>query len=146
MASLLTDAQKLEISAAIEDVHDTFKEDIIIFLKSPEVLSGSTYNGYYNRAANISKSQTSTDLTPYTRQARVKYLRQDDIDANMGAQVGLESNRGDVRLKINEETANLIKQSVYVSINGLLFENPDDMEPVGIFSTHYYTIYMKRKV
>jgi hypothetical protein len=63
----------------------------------------------------------------------------------MGAQVGLESNRGDVRLKVNEETANLIKQSVYVSVNGLLFENPDDMEPVGIFSTHYYTIYMKRK-
>jgi hypothetical protein len=70
MASFFSDAEKLSIDGLFNDLHDTFKTIIYVFVEeASSVLSDTDYNPLYNKTRNRSKGLLPT-LDPRRKTAR----------------------------------------------------------------------------
>jgi len=149
MAKNLIDANmRSQIEAALDDVHETFAQEIKIFQRKTETFvstSTSTYNALYNRLKNEQK--TLGKVTEITAKARIEYVNttEDSRLSGTSAQTNLTLPDGSVRLKIDETGYAQIKRASKVEIDGKLYELVSDSGFTGPFVTKYHVLYFKRK-
>lgn len=148
MASLLTDAQKQQIQSALSDMHDTFAQDIYVYVetKVSEKPSNVNYNPLYGRTKNTTSIPAQKQLTKHAYSARVFYENnqtENVVDGN--AQFNLKSSEGRVRIKVEKDAYEKIKICSRIEINDALYILDSDAKNVGPFSTQYYTLYLKRE-
>lgn len=146
--NLVPDEMRNNIRAALEDVHETFSREIVIFKRQTETFvssSSSTYNALYARLKNEQK--TLGKVTQTKVKARIDYVDKQEKSSMSGvnAQVNLPLPDGSVRLKIEEDGYLLLKKSTRVEIDNQLYELMSDSSKTGPFSVHYYIMYFKRK-
>ncbi|MDB4317702.1 hypothetical protein N9973_00230 [bacterium] len=148
MASLLTSAQKLAIQNSLGEVHDTFARDIYVYIEKRIVTrpSNSNYNPLYGRAKDNSKLSAQTELVKHTVKARVSYApSQAESVVDAGAQFNLTASQGKVRIKVDLDGYEKVKDSSRIEIDDVLFAVDTDAKNVGPFSTQYYTLFLKRE-
>ena len=146
--NLVPDEMRDGIRAALEDVHETFSRDIVIFKRKTEAFvssSSSTYNALYARLKNEQK--TLGKVTQTTVKARIDYVDRQEKSTISGvnAQVNLSLPDGSVRLKVDASGHSLLKKSTRVEIDNQLYELISDSSKTGPFSVQYYIMYFKRK-
>lgn len=148
MPSLLTSAQKQEIQSALSEVHDTFARDIYVYVEKRVSTRPASfnYNPLYGRAKDSARTNSQTELVKHTVQARVTYApNQGESVVDAGAQFNLTASSGRVRIKVDEEGFNKVKDSIKIEIDDILFVVDSDAKNVGPFSTQYYTVFLKRE-
>lgn len=146
--NLVPDEMRGKIRAALEDVHETFSRDIVIFKRKTEAFvssNSSTYNALYARLKNEQK--TLGKVTQTTVKARIDYVDRQEKSTISGvnAQVNLSLPDGSVRLKVDASGHSLLKKSTRVEIDNQLYELISDSSKTGPFSVQYYIMYFKRK-
>ena len=139
--NLVTDSMRKTVRDALEDMHETFAREITIFKRKAEsyvASSESTYNALYARLKNEQK--TLGKVTQTKVKARIDYLDRNEISAVSGlnAQVNLSLPDGSVRLKIDKDGYDILKNSTRVQIDDQLYELVSDSSKTGPFSVHYY--------
>ena len=123
--NLVPDEMRGKIRAALEDVHETFSRDIVIFKRKTEAFvssNSSTYNALYARLKNEQK--TLGKVTQTTVKARIDYVDRQEKSTISGvnAQVNLSLPDGSVRLKVDASGHSLLKKSTRVEIDNQLYE------------------------
>lgn len=142
MAALFTDSEKGEIISLFGDLHDTFKQDVYIYIKEViSIGSNTNYNSVYGRAKDQSKPISSKELTKYTISARVNYFKKGEEDVL--DDTGLPSSENVIRLKVDSDGLDLLKRCAFVDIDGNKCSVISDPESVGPFSPNYYKVYLK---
>jgi len=148
MASLLTSAQKSAIQSALSEVHDTFARDIYVYIEKQVATRPSTlnYNPLYGRVKDTAKVSSQTELVKHTIKARVSFTpNQGESVVDAGAQFNLTASHGKVRIKVDSDGYEKVKDSSRIEIDDVLFVVDSDAKNVGPFSTQYYTVFLKRE-
>ncbi len=145
MASLFTDSEKTEIRSLFEDLHDTFKQDIYVFIEEAlEEENNSDYNPLYERRKDQSLGSGQKVLTKHTIQARVHYFKKSEN--NELDNIGLPSSANVIRLKVDQEGLNLLNKSSFVKIDEnkcQVISNPESVGPFVSSGALYYKVYVK---
>lgn len=148
MASLLTASQKSAIQSALSEVHDTFARDIYVYIEKQVATRPSTlnYNPLYGRTKDDSKLNAQTELVKHTIQARVSFSpTQNESIVDAGGQFNLTASQGRVRIKVDSDGYEKVKDSARIEIDDILFVVDSDAKNVGPFSTQFYTVFLKRE-
>ena len=145
--SLISDSEKTALNAVIDDIHETFAREITVFKEASKVviITDPNFNPLYNTAGQT----TSYVNTPISRtfKARIKY--EDDInrrywsEAGLNSQIKLEAIVGSVRLKINADDYEFIKDARRFDVDGKRYVLNSTFRPHGLFDNKYYTLYLK---
>ena len=144
--SLLTAQQKSSIQSVFDKIHNTFKIPISIYKKEKVVFiaTNDTYNALYDRERN--SPQQREQVKKYDKFARVLYdQKQEKIFLNSQTNVGIPDPLGEVRLKVDEETYNLINGSERIELDGRSWNLHGDPARTGPFDSQYYVLYLKRE-
>ena len=124
MASLLTSAQKSAIQSALSEVHDTFARDIYVYIEKQVATRPSTlnYNPLYGRVKDTAKVSSQTELVKHTIKARVSFTpNQGESVVDAGAQFNLTASHGKVRIKVDSDGYEKVKDSSRIEIDDVLF-------------------------
>jgi len=145
--SLISDSEKTALNAVIDDIHETFAREITVFKEASKVviITDPNFNPLYNTAGQT----TSYVNTPISRtfKARIKY--EDDIgkrywsEGGLNSQIKLEVIVGSVRLKINADDYEFIKDARRFDVDGKRYVLNSTFRPHGLFDNKYYTLYLK---
>ena len=146
MASFLTPSQKTAVADVFDNMHDTFKRDIIIYQQSTSiwVATNDTYNALYQRLANA--STTRTEVTSTTVGARILYVdRQVERDiGGVQAQINVPFSDGIVRIKIEKAGYDIFKKASEIEVDGAVYSIISDASAIGPFMVKFYTLYLQR--
>jgi hypothetical protein len=145
MAGFLSENQKNNIKSIIDQIHDTFSREITVFKigKRTTIASSPTYNAVYRQqSANSALTEVSQ-----TFMARIKYVNMEEEflnnsragnDKNNGGQDKIILPTGTVKIKVNLEGFNYIKEAKRVELDGRRFAIKSDGKPLGMFGPQYY--------
>jgi len=141
-SSIFTDTEKAAIADLLDNVHETFKKNIYVFVEEATSVGLDTnYNPLYNRYKDQSKAVTDKVLKKYTYEARVKYFKKSD--EQVLNDTGLPSSENVIRIKVNNEAKEKIKIASSIEVDGEKYSVISDPEGIGPFSIEYYKIYLK---
>ncbi len=145
--SLLTSTEKAALAAVFDDIHETFAREITVFKEASTVviITDPNYNPLYKTACQT----TSIINTPVykTFKARIQY--QDDVgkkywsEQGLNSQIKLEAVVGTVRLKIDQEAYDYVKDARRFDVDGKRYVLNSTFRPHGLFDIQYYTLYLK---
>ena len=146
MAGFLSENQKNNIKSIIDQIHDTFAREITVFKigQRTVIASSPTYNAFYKQqSANASTTEVSQ-----TFQARIKYvdmgeelLQNSKTGQDRGSGGGQDKiilPTGTVKIKVNLEGFNYVKEAKRVELDGRRFAIKSDGKPLGMFGPQYY--------
>jgi hypothetical protein len=148
MANLISDAERDYLESLMDDVHDTFKREIVIFKDAKRVVISTdvNYNFLYNNVSgnfNQTIKQTPQKQTFYARILYGKKQVEQEIDGSVDSQTNLSLPVGHVRIKLNQDGYDYIKEAKRVEFDGKIFKIDTADRPHGLFRPRYYTFYLK---
>jgi hypothetical protein len=146
MADFFTPGQKAQLEAVFTDIHDTFSRSITIYKKKKEIFvaTNQTYNALYSRV----KDQTKTveKVTSLEVNARIMYMDKQYIaeEYALRAQTNLPISEGELRIKLDPAGYEAFKFANRIEIDGFVWRIKTDASAIGLFSPHFYMIYLER--
>jgi len=143
--SLLTDAEKAEIISVFDDIHETFKRNITLFIKKSQAISSSptNYNPLYGRTNN--NQQSVEILEPVIISARIKYINNDNELFDDEGQLSLSVKNGQVRIKVSISDNELVKKAAKIEVDGLLYNDIQAESATTPFNTQYLVYILNRE-
>ena len=144
MASIFSDSEKSGIESLLDDVHDTFKKNIFVYVEEITSVdfSDTQFNPIYGRSFNQAKTAKDKKLTKHTVEARVFYDSQKDNE--FIEDIGAGSSENVVRIKVNYDAKELIKNASVIEVDDERYSLVSDAEAIGPFNNPYWKIYLKR--
>ena len=147
MASLLTTAEKATCNNAMDDLHDTFARDVIVFKDATVTVSSpsQSYNTIYGNAG----ATTPITYTPQssTVSARLLYGKNytDDYFANSqsNSQLKIFLPEGEVRMIFKADDYATVSEAKRIEFDSQKFAIDSDFRAHGVFGVKFYTIYLK---
>ena len=147
MSGLIPEDQKKAMDDVFDDIHETFAREITMFKKEKQVFvaTNNTYNALYSRIKN--EKGSSKVVEEIKIKARIAYagnfefLRQNSENEIMGIDIPSDH----IRIKLNKEGYDILKQATDIEIDGELFNVSSDPAKSGMFSVKYYNILLKRR-
>lgn len=146
MSDLLSSGEKSAIQAALQNVRDTFGQDIHVFVQTKQSADWDNENPFYGGNNPTSSLSSQEELTKFTYKATITYDNNQNEDLfDASAQANLPSSEGRVRIKVNSEANEKIKICERIEIDGNLFIVDSDPKPIGPFSPQAFMWYLKRE-
>jgi hypothetical protein len=145
--SLLSDSEKDALEAVMDDIHATFARDITVF-KFPErtvITTDSDFNPYYKTGGATSSIENIPVSGTYS--ARIYYV--DDVtkkfwsEQNSKSVLKTDVPVGTVRIKVAADAYEFIKTAQRVDLDDRRFVLDSVLRGHGLFTTKYYTFYLK---
>lgn len=145
MASLLTSAQKAIFKKGLDNLFDTFKQDIVIYKEAQiELIDVNQPRMYgYNERVDISNinfvpvTGVFSALVNFTNNQKQNYLND----------VGNLLPKGDVSIKVKNDAYNFIENdsaTLNISINDTLYKITSSESFRRYITPDYYTYYLER--
>lgn len=149
--NLISNAERAVYRAAIDDVHDTFARDIVVWRKSAQVLNSQDSNfDAFNDQSNSSISYTSSSQI---FKARIKYIDRQQLEAELRAgdpgigtsRIPLTESFQLVRIKVTRAARDYIEgcEKINLSDDNLDYVVYTIQRPHGVFEPTYYTYYLQ---
>jgi len=141
MAGFLSENQKTNIKSIIDQIHDTFAREITVFKIGQRTVISSSAN--YNALYRQQSSNTETTEVSQTFQARIKYVEMSetflqDSRSNSSGQDKIILPAGTVKIKVNLEGYEYVREAKRVELDGRRFSIKSDGKPLGMFGPQYY--------
>lgn len=144
MAGFLSENQKTNIKSIIDQIHDTFAREITVFKIGQRTVIASSPN--YNALYRQQSSNTETTEVSQTFQARIKYVEMNetllqDSQSNSAYSSGQDKiilPAGTVKIKVNLEGYEYVREAKRVELDGRRFSIKSDGKPLGMFGPQYY--------
>jgi hypothetical protein len=142
MSSLLSSGEKTQIRAIFDDMHDTFKQDIDVYINETQSVNlSSSYNPVYGRALDQAKGVGDKILTKHTISARVHYFKKSE-EAVLD-DTGLPSSANVIRLKVDRDGLDKLNKCSFVDVDGNKCSVISNPEMIGPFGPQFYKVYLK---
>ena len=142
MSSLFTSGEKSQIRAIFDDMHDTFKQDIDVYINEAQSVNlSSSYNPVYGRTLNQAQGVGDKVLTKHTISARVHYFKKSE-EAVLD-DTGLPSSANVIRLKVDRDGLDKLNKCSFVDVDGNKCSVISNPEMIGPFGPKFYKVYLK---
>lgn len=148
---LFSASEKLSLSNTFNDLHDTFSRPIFMYKKANEVViyNNPEHNFLWNDAPSNSTTETTVESGSFP--ARILYGR-DQKRENFGANTNNNAEgqnqstleMGMVRIKLDPTGAAFLGDAERVKFDNEIFEVITSARPHGLFTTQFYTYYLKK--
>jgi hypothetical protein len=146
MADFFSSEQKAQLEAVFTNIHDTFARDISIYKKKKSiyVATNQTYNALYARIKDQAK--TIEEVTTTTVKARIQYMDRQYIaeEYALRAQTNLPISEGQLRIKLDPAGYEAFTFANRIEIDGFVWKIKTDEAAIGLFSPHFYMLYLER--
>jgi hypothetical protein len=144
--SLISDIQKEQIKAIIDDIHETFARFITVYEEGEKVLisASSQYNAIYGKTRTGS-STTKTSVS-HRIKARIKYIEaSEEIFSNpsFASQLDIELIKGSVRITVDASGFKILKEAKRAEFEGRRYKISSKGNPTGIFGPQYYHFFLE---
>jgi len=141
MAGFLSENQKTNIKSIIDQIHDTFAREITVFKIGQRTVISSSAN--YNALYRQQSANTETTEVSQTFQARIKYVEMSETflqesQSNSSGQDKIILPAGTVKIKVNLEGYEYVREAKRVELDGRRFSIKSDGKPLGMFGPQYY--------
>lgn len=142
---------KANAEQLLNDVHDTFARDIIVYKQAQQVIINTNpkHNFLFSTATNNTTVQNT--IVSGVFKARILYGDKQTKSPITTTQAGrtedqtnIKLSEGLVRIKVDIFGANFIKDATRITIDDTIFTIDTDARPHGLFDPKYYTFYLKR--
>ena len=147
MAEFLTASERAAMAANLLDLHDTFGRDIVVYKEAKKVIISTDPNyNYLYKNTRGQMSSVKNKIIQTTMKARILYVgrqNEDMFDGEAGAQIKVDKHVGEVRVKVNKDGYEFLKDAKRCELDGRKFTISSDERPHGLFSPRYYTFYLK---
>ena len=123
--SLISESQKNTIKAIIDDIHETFARTITVYEEGEKT--------------------TEKTVVSHLVKARIKYIKADEsniTDGKIGSQLGIEIINGLVRITVNKDGFEILKEAKRCEFEGRKYTISSKGNPTGIFGPQYYHFYL----
>jgi len=146
MPSFITQSQKDALELVFNDLHDTFKLPLKAYKEQKKIIVST--NPAYNYIYDTPVGTQQKSVVERSFEARIFYLPKglekgvtsiSDQDALRLILAGHE-----VRLKVLPEDYEFLKQAERIQIDDNTYMISSAERPHGLFSTRFYTIYLKK--
>ncbi len=138
MAGFLSQNQKDNIKSIIDRIHDTFAREITVFKIGTRTAIASSQN--YNFVYRQQSANTVTTEVSQTFFARIKYVSAEEqiLPDPKAGQDKIIIPAGSVKIKVNLDGYNYLKEAKRVEFDGFRFSIKSDGKPLGMFGPQYY--------
>ncbi len=154
MAAIFNQAQKDNMAALIDRVHETFAKDILVITERANAVIEE--NGEYNAFSDRRDTAITYTAESQTITARIKFLDKPEDYSELifagggGGQVGgtavpLSLKFGVIRLKIDKQYESLVANSSKIIVNGEDCQFIMNYVPQSLFDTNYSLCYVNRQ-
>lgn len=146
MPSYFNSSEKEALESVMQNMHDTFARTIFAFKESKKVIVSTdpNFNYLYNNVKGVKQTIHRSQFKAI--KARVLYMdKQQEIsfDADVGSQVKLHHDVGEIRIKLDSEGYEYFKDAKRVEIDGRLMFKVTDVKRHGLFSPKFFTYYLR---
>lgn len=146
MGSLISAAQKAGLESVMNDLHDTWKLPLKAFKEQEQIFisTNPNYSSAYQAPVGL---QTSTPVER-SFEARIYYvpkgleLKIPSISEQDALRLALSEHQ--VRLKVLPEDYEFLKEAKRLQIDDNVYSISSAERPHGLFSSKFYTIYLKK--
>ena len=109
MASLISASEKTGITAAFNDIFDTFKREIVVYKEPIKTVTDLNMDMFYGYDLPYEGEPTNYTYTVVsgTYQAMIRY--EDDMHHNTDSSLNTTIPDGEVRVKVKEDAMNFIE-------------------------------------
>jgi hypothetical protein len=139
MPSLVSTAEAAIYQAALNDVFDTFARPFLAYISAQNVTISTslTYSRFGQHDQNAAINADNVAVTPqvYTLTGCIWYGRNQpwtDITLGDNGQLKLKESDGTVRIKVEEQGYNVLKDAKMVSLDGFNFQLNSNARPHGL--------------
>lgn len=143
--NLLSEEDKQNIHKIFDNLHDTFSRDIEIYVSERETIVN--LNPEFNPIfGEKDKNSPFVAHTKYVRKARIKYIGDQERVYGIGlnSQLNVSFAKGEIRLKVDDETYKLIAKAKKINIDGNICELISSPIRIGPFNPNYWMIQVKQ--
>ena len=141
--SFLSQAQKNIVDNLVDNIHQTFSQEITAFQVDKK--SALTGNPNYNSAYRVNHQQVASTERSLTFNARIRYVKagEEIFDHKDGSELTSITNRiilpvGSVKIKVDAEAYDFLKTAKRVEIAGKRYILQGNPRPVGFFAKQNY--------
>jgi hypothetical protein len=141
--SLITDADKKYFVAAIDDLFETFKREILIHKEPQKIVkqvNADLYAGYGDTS-----NPANVEYVPISKSFYAMIAYQDKQKSDTDADVGFQYSKGIVRIRVKEDARNYILngKTLKIDIDGKAFNLITDDSVKNYFDTQYYVFHLE---
>jgi hypothetical protein len=147
MPSLINLSRQNKVISALADLHDTFSREITVYKNAKKIAISSSpqYNSIYGNAGAATSIDYETVSSTFM--ARIYYLKLEeehfaDSSSNKGSQNKIIMPQGSVKIVVDPEGYQYIKEARKVEFDGITFSIRSDGNPMGLFSNQYYEFFL----
>jgi hypothetical protein len=146
MPSYFNSEEKEILESVMQNMHDTFARSIFAYKESKKIIISTdpNFNYLYNNVKGVKQSLNKTQFKAI--KARIMYMdKQSEVsyDADVGAQIKVSHDIGEVRIKLDTEGHDYLKDAKRIEIDGRLMFKVTDVKKHGLFSPKFFTYYLR---
>ena len=145
MASFFTAAEKDYLSSFIDDIHDTWKREIVVYQEAEKTILSTDPN--FNPIFRRNITNVEVEVSKSTIEARIYYGRNQEVaginENGLDFQTKLGVPIGWVRLKVDPDGYEVLKDAKRIEFDGKVFKPLSSNRPHGLFDVRYYTFYLQ---
>lgn len=145
----LSDSQKRGLQSVFNKFHQTFTREIYAY-KDDEITVLSENPDYIQifGAENPQQPQIKRSLVKQSFKVRVffppKKQTQSDANFNDAQALKLRIDDNKVRIKVDKEAYEFLKQQKRIEIYGGIYEFDNSGQPIGLFDFDFFEFYLKK--
>jgi hypothetical protein len=144
--SLISNIQKTQVRAILDDIHETFAREIVVFEDGERVLISASpeYNAIYGRTRV--GSNTNRNPISHIIKARIKYINANQelfSDKSVSFQTDIELISGSVRITVDQDGFEILKEAKRAEFEGRRYKIASKGNAVGMFGPQYYQFFLQ---
>ena len=109
MASLISTSEKTGITAAFNDIFDTFKREIVVHKEPTKVVSDLNMDMFYGYDLPYEGKPTNYSYTPVSGSYYAMVRYDDNMDFDTASELNSAIPEGHVRIKVKTDAMNFIE-------------------------------------
>jgi hypothetical protein len=136
-----------KVNRKFADLHDTFSREITVYknAKRIAIASSSNFNSIYGNSGGTNPVEYESVFKTFM--ARVYYLKMDEEFFSNSQGEGGSQNKvivpnGSVKIVVDPEGYDFIKEARKVEFDGITFSIKSDGNPTGLFGNNYYEFFL----
>jgi len=147
--SFLSNEEKGDLDSVLDILHDTFSKTLYAHIDGEitVVSYDSSYNSMYGSPSIGSTPEVTVEPSRVAFKGRILFdekQTQRDVDVGDESSLKLRFQDGNIRLKVDAEGKDIIKDAKKIEIEGELYEFETKGRPHGLFANNYSTFYLRR--
>jgi hypothetical protein len=149
MPDLLTLSERADYASAMQDLHDTFARNIVIYQTATKTVVSTSPNHNFLYGSGPAQTVTEDVIVSGTYKARIHYPKESALEQFLRAggaknddQIQLKRKDWKVKLVVDITVKPILEKCERIEFDGTLFSVESDPRPHGVVGPQFWDYYL----